>query len=291
MNKIYIILLGIVCFVLCTSFFLIEEGECGILLRFGTIVKNRDKAILIYKPGLHYKLPLLDTVKKINFKIQTTEHRSHIFVAKEQKDFIIDFYIKWKINNISRYYLFAQDNDNYYIEFFLKRKFNDILHSEIKKSNKNSYIIDKINLFNKKAFKKCNFLINNNIKEQYFSFEKIMNNSSITDLGINIVDISIKKIALPTEILHNIYYRMKLDNELLTRSEMLKGQVISEKIKSEADRKVIKILSDAKKKALVIQGESKVISMKLLSGIFIKEPNLYCFSNSLGLQKYFQYLK
>jgi membrane protease subunit HflC len=70
---------------------------------------------------------------------------------------------------------------------------------------------------------------------------------------------------------------MKLDNELFFRNEILKGQIIAKKIKSQADYKVIKILSDAKKKGLVIQEESKAISLRLLSSIFVKEPNFYRF--------------
>jgi modulator of FtsH protease HflC len=306
MNKVYIILLGIVCFFLWTSFFLIQEGERGILLRFGKIVKDHNREILIYKPGFHYKLSLLDTVKTIDSKIQTTEHRSHIFIAKEKKDFIIDFYINWKIDDLRKYYLFAQENDNYRIEILLKRKLNDILCSEIKKLSKNSCITDEINSFNKKKCKQFDFysfifrdtflksfflyqntniLTKKNIEEKYISFEKLMNTSSIINLGINIVDISIKQITLSAEELHDTYNRMKLDNELFSKSEILKGQVIAKKIKSQADFQVIKILSNAKRKELVIQGESEDISMRLLSSIFVKEPNFYRFFRTFQAYK------
>lgn len=294
MNKIYIMLLGIICFFLWTSFFLIQEGERGILLRFGKIVKDHNKEILIYKPGLNYKLSFLDTVKKIDSKIQTTEHRSHIFIDKEKKDFIIDFYINWKINDLNKYYLFAQNNNNYRIEILLKHKLDDILYSEIKKLSKNDCIIDKINLFNKKKCKQFNFysfifrntfLKKDNIRKKYISFEKLMNISSVIDLGINIVDVSIKKITLSTEVLHDIYNRMKLDNELFSKSEILKGQIIAKKIKSQADCKVIKILSDVKRKELVIQGESEAVSMRLLSCIFVKEPNFYRFLRTFQAYK------
>ncbi|WP_367673571.1 protease modulator HflC [Buchnera aphidicola] len=298
----YILLLGIFCFFLSTGFFLIEEGERGILFRFGKIVKNKDKNILLFTPGLHYKLPLIESVKKINSKIQTTENRLHIFIDQEKKDLTIDCSIQWKINDFGRYYLSTRNNHFYKIELALKQKLENILFSTVNKLNQNTSIEKKINLLNKKIYEKFNFysfglkdpvqkssflnkkntiLTNKNIREDSFSLKQLINSSDIENLGVQVVDISIKKITLSILILNEIYHHMQLENEFIARNEILKGKLIAKKIKSKADYAAIKILLDANIKGLIIKGEGEAISLKLLSSFFIKDPNFYRFLRKL----------
>ncbi|MCW5196459.1 protease modulator HflC [Buchnera aphidicola (Pemphigus obesinymphae)] len=291
MNRIYISLLSIFCFILCTSFFLIKEEERGIILRFGKIVQDKDEKVLIYKPGLHLKLPLIDLVKKINIQLHTTENRSYFFTSKEKKNFIVDFYIRWKINDFGRYYLVTEGNKIYSTEIVLKRKFNDILNQTIKKLNKNKFILYKKKLFYQNTNKIFNFypfffndyffksycFKNNMIAEKYISSEKLISSINLTNLGIKIIDVSIKKINLSAKTLNEIYNLMILENKFVSNNETLKGQIIAKKIKLDADYKVMKILSDAQRKGLLIRETGEITSLKLLSDFFIKEPHFYRF--------------
>lgn len=291
MNKIYISLLSIFCFFLCTSFFLIKEEERGIILRFGKIVQDKDERVLIYKPGLHLKLPLIDLVKKIDIQLHTTENRSYFFISKEKKNFIVDFYIRWKINDFGRYYLVTEGNKIYPTEIVLKRKFNDILNQTIKNLNKNKFILYKKNLFYRNTHKIFNFypfffndyffksyyLDNNMISGKYISFEKLISSINLTNLGIEIIDVSIKKINLSVKTLNEINNLMVLENEFVANNETLKGQMIAKKIKLDADYKVMKILSNVQRKGLLIREGGEVTSLKLLSDFFVKEPYFYRF--------------
>ncbi|CAL4325557.1 protease modulator HflC [Buchnera aphidicola] len=291
MNKIYISLLGIFCFFLCTGFFLIKEEERGIILRFGKIMQDKDERVIIYKPGLHFKFPLIDSVKKIDIQLHTTENRSYFFIAKEKKNFIVDFYIRWKINDFGRYYLATEGNKIYSTEMILKRKFNDILNQNMKNLNKNQFILCKKNLFNRNthrifnfypfffndSFFKSYFLKNNMISEKYISFEKLISSINSTSLGIKIIDISIKKMNFSVETMNKIYLMMILENELVSNNEMLKGQFTAKKIKLDADYKVMKILFNAQRKGLLIRELGKVTSLKLFSDVCKKEPYFYFF--------------
>lgn len=86
------------------SLFTIQEGHRGIILRFGKVLRNIDKQPWIYNPGLHIKIPGIDTVKILDTRIQTMNNQADRFVTMEKKDLIIDSYIKWRISDLGRYY-------------------------------------------------------------------------------------------------------------------------------------------------------------------------------------------
>ncbi|AEO08897.1 FtsH protease regulator HflC [Buchnera aphidicola str. Ak (Acyrthosiphon kondoi)] len=131
MNKIFIFMSSIFFLFLSSSFFIVKEGECGIVLQFGKVLRNNEQKIVVYNPGLHFKLPFLETVKMLDRRIHTMDNQADRFVTKEKKDLIIDSYIKWRINDFSRYYLATGGGDVFQAEVLLKRKFNDRLRSEI----------------------------------------------------------------------------------------------------------------------------------------------------------------
>ena len=117
--------------VLYMSVFVVKEGERGITLRFGKVLRDDDNKPLVYEPGLHFKIPFIETVKMLDARIQTMDNQADRFVTKEKKDLIVDSYIKWRISDFSRYYLATGGGDISQAEVLLKRKFSDRLRSEI----------------------------------------------------------------------------------------------------------------------------------------------------------------
>ena len=105
MRKSVIAIIIIVLVVLYMSVFVVKEGERGITLRFGKVLRDDDNKPLVYEPGLHFKIPFIETVKMLDARIQTMDNQADRFVTKEKKDLIVDSYIKWRISDFSRYYL------------------------------------------------------------------------------------------------------------------------------------------------------------------------------------------
>ncbi len=106
MRKSVIAIIIIVLVVLYMSVFVVKEGERGITLRFAKDLCDDDNKPLVYEPGLHFKIPFIETVKVLDARIQTMWiTQPHRFVTKEKKDLIVDSYIKWRISDFSRYYL------------------------------------------------------------------------------------------------------------------------------------------------------------------------------------------
>ncbi|MCV2508749.1 MAG: protease modulator HflC, partial [Candidatus Lightella neohaematopini] len=124
-KSIIIITLLLVTFIYSSLFF-VQEGQNGIVLRFGKVVRANNNNPLVYNPGIHWKIPFIEDVKVIDTRINTTENQADRFVTMEKKDLIIDSYIKWRVNNLSRYYLSTGGNITQ-AEILIKRKFSDRL--------------------------------------------------------------------------------------------------------------------------------------------------------------------
>ncbi len=131
MRKLLIPSIVLIIAALLMSMFVIPEGERGIVIRFGRVLKDNNDLARIYEPGLHFKMPLFDRVKTLDARIQTMDGRSDRFVTSEKKDVIIDTYVKWRIEDFGQYYLATGGGNALTAEALLERKVTDVLRSEI----------------------------------------------------------------------------------------------------------------------------------------------------------------
>lgn len=275
MKKVLICLSGILIFLFASSFFIVKEGERGIVLQFGRVLRNHEKKTLVYSPGLHLKFPFLETVKMLDARIHTMDNQADRFVTKEKKDLIVDSYIKWRINDFNRYYLATGGGDIFQAEVLLKRKFSDRLRSEIGRLNVKEIITDSRGKLTNDV------LYDLNRGSVNFKDASLININSMNALGIQVVDVRIKKINLPIEVSEAIYNRMRAERESVARSQRSQGLEKAEKLRAIADYKVSVILAEAKKQALIIKGEGESKATKLFAKTFKKDPYFYFFIRSL----------
>ncbi|QIQ42123.1 MAG: protease modulator HflC [Buchnera aphidicola (Microlophium carnosum)] len=275
MNKVFIFLSSILFLLLSSSFFIVKEGECGIVLQFGKVLRNNEQKTVVYNPGLHFKLPFLETVKMLDRRIHTMDNQADRFVTKEKKDLIVDSYIKWRINDFSRYYLATGGGDIFQAEVLLKRKFSDRLRSEIGCLNVKEIVTDSRGRLTTDVL--------NSLNKGSINSEKtsLINVNSMNALGIHVVDVRIKQINLPLEVSDAIYNRMRAEREAVARSQRSQGQEKAEKLRATADYKASIILSEAQKEALIIKGQGEAEVTKLFAENFSQEPDFYFFIRGL----------
>nr|GFA20149.1 stomatin-like protein 2, mitochondrial [Tanacetum cinerariifolium] len=216
------------------------QRERGIVLQFGKVLKNNNQKALVYNPGLHFKIPFLETVKMLDARIHTMDNQADRFVTKEKKDLIVDSYIKWRINDFSRYYLATGNGDIFQAEVLLKRKFSDRLRSEIGCLNVKEIVTDS----------RGRLTLDGTVNSKNLSE---INVNSMNALGIEVVDVRIKQINLPVEVSEAIYNRMRAEREAVARSQRSQGQEKAEKLRAMADYKVSMILAEARKNALILK--------------------------------------
>ncbi|MCX9564542.1 protease modulator HflC, partial [Vibrio cholerae] len=223
MRKLLIPSIVLIIAALLMSMFVIPEGERGIVIRFGRVLKDNNDLARIYEPGLHFKMPLFDRVKTLDARIQTMDGRSDRFVTSEKKDVIIDTYVKWRIEDFGQYYLATGGGNALTAEALLERKVTDVLRSEIGAREIKQIVSGPRNVAVLPENADSSELTTEAAKEameidgqrdQIMS--EVLNDtreSAMKDLGVYVVDFRMKKINLPDEISESIYRRMRAERE------------------------------------------------------------------------------
>ncbi|MCV2526229.1 MAG: protease modulator HflC [Candidatus Lightella neohaematopini] len=279
-KSIIIITLLLITFIYASLFF-VQEGQNGIVLRFGKVVRSNNNNPLVYNPGMHWKIPFIEDVKVIDTRINTTENQADRFVTMEKKDLIIDSYIKWRVNNLSKYYL-STGGDITKAEILIKRKFSDRLRSELGKLDVRSIVTD----FRNKLMNNVKNSLNYGVTDNIYSAKIIKtNNSSMSMLGIKIIDVRIKQINLPIEVFDAIYKRMRAERESVARRHRSQGKEEAEKIRAIADYQVTRIISEAKKQSSIIKGIADAKIIKIYAQSFSKDPDFYDFIKRLKIYR------
>ena len=264
------------------------------------VLRDDDNKPLVYEPGLHFKIPFIETVKMLDARIQTMDNQADRFVTKEKKDLIVDSYIKWRISDFSRYYLATGGGDISQAEVLLKRKFSDRLRSEIGRLDVKDIVTDsrgRLTLEVRDALNSGSAGTEDEVTtpaadnaiaeaaERVTAETKgkvpVINPNSMAALGIEVVDVRIKQINLPTEVSEAIYNRMRAEREAVARRHRSQGQEEAEKLRATADYEVTRTLAEAERQGRIMRGEGDAEAAKLFADAFSKDPDFYAFIRSL----------
>ncbi|MBK5144185.1 protease modulator HflC [Budviciaceae bacterium BWR-B9] len=306
MRKLLIPIIVIVVVGIFTSLFVVEEGSRGIVLRFGKVLRDSQDNPKVYQPGLHFKMPLIDSVKLLDARIQTMNNQADRFVTKETKDLIVDSYVKWKIIDFSRYYLATGDGNRANAERILNSKLSDRLRSEIGQRDIKDLVTDSRgqlmqdvrNALNNGYEDKPSEVAPAATEASASSQEErkapatadalpvdnklpLVNANSMAELGIQVIDVRIKQINLPTEVSDAIYQRMRAEREAVARRHRSQGQEEAEKIRALADYRVTKTIAEAEREARMTRGSGDATAAKLFADAFSQNPDFYAFIRSL----------
>jgi len=261
MKNFSIAILALLSVLVVSSVFVVSEGERGIVFQFKKI--KRDSAtdeMLVYEPGLHFKIPLVESVRKFDARIQTLDEAPDRFVTAEKKDLMVDSFVKWRIVDFSTYYLRTSGSiDN--AQALLKQKVNNGLRTE----------------FGARTIKE----IVSGDRDAIMSKAQESAASSQDDLGIQVIDVRIKAINLPTEVSNSIYERMRAERTAVAKEHRSQGQEQSEIIRATIDAKVTVMLATAQKNALEIRGEGDALAAKVYADSYKKDPEFFNFFRSL----------
>jgi membrane protease subunit HflC len=243
------------------SLFVIPEGERGIVTRFGRLIKDDNNITRIYEPGLHFKMPMFDRVNVLDARIQTMDDQSDRFVTSEKKDVIIDSYVKWKIKDFGQFYLATGGGNILTAESLLQRRVSDGLRAEIGSKTVKEIVSEK--------------------REQVMATVLLDSQEGTGDLGIEVIDLRIKKINLPEEISESIYRRMRAEREAVARKLRSQGREKAEVIRAQSELEVATIIAEADKTAQITRGDADAKVAKLYADTFNKEPEFFSFIRSL----------
>jgi len=299
MRKSIIPIVVVVLVALYASLFVVQEGERGIVLRFGKVLRDADNKPQVYTPGLHFKMPIIESVKTLDARIQTMDNQADRFVTSEKKDLIVDSYLKWRISDFSRYYLATGGGDVSQAEVLLRRKFSDRLRSEIGRLAVKDIVTDSRGRLMTDVREALN---TGTVGDEVATTEADdaiasaaarveretagnlpqVNPNSMAALGIEVIDVRIKQINLPSEVSDAIYQRMRAEREAVARRHRSQGQEEAEKLRATADYEVTRTLAEAERQARITRGEGDAVAAKLFATSFSQDPDFYAFMRSLS---------
>ncbi len=256
-NKI-IVGLASVLLVAVMSVFTVGQNEKVIKFRLGEIVKND------YAPGLHFKIPFINNVKKFDGRIQTMDAKPERFLTAEKKNVIVDSFVKWRIGNVSTFYTSVAgdiDQANLRLDQIIK----DAFRSEFSKRN-----------------------IKQLISTDRSAIREILTNNSkavAAELGMEIVDVQVMRIDLPPEVSSSVFRRMEAERERVAREFRSQGAEAAERIRADADRQRVVTLANAFRDAEKLRGEGDATSSEIYANAFGADAEFFTFYRSLNAYK------
>ena len=242
--------------VLSNSVYVISETQRGVLLKFGEVVKSD------LEPGLHFKTPFVNSVRKFDGRILTVDSTPERFFTQEQKQLIVDSYAKFRVVDTSKYYT-ATSGDEFRAAALLSQRINDDLRNQV-------------------AGRTVQEVVSGERDQLMEAVKARLNETVLAELGIEVIDVRVKKIDLPNEVSQSVYRRMNAEREKEARELRSEGKEIAEGMRAEADRKVTVIEAEAVRDAEIIRGDGDATATRIYADSFNRDPEFYAFTRSLN---------
>lgn len=250
-------LLGVV--LVSNTLFVISEVERGVTLRFGEIAEAD------IKPGLHYKIPLVDDLKRFEARILTVDAQPESFFTVEQKRLIVDSYAKWRIADVETYYKSTGGNQRVAANRLAKRV-NDGLRNQFGTRTLYEVVSGERDMLMK------------NITDE-------LNSSVLDSLGIEVVDVRVKRIDLPSEVSDPVFRRMTAERNKEAQELRSTGKEKAERIRASADRERTIELANAYRDAEQLRGQGDAEAARIYAEAYQQDPEFYAFVRSLNAYK------
>jgi membrane protease subunit HflC len=256
MRSIIGIILAAIVLVAVNSVFIVNEGQTAILLQFGRIVEAG------FKPGLHFKLPLVQQALRFDRRLQTLDAAAERYLTSEKKDVNVDFVVKWKIADSSKFYT-AVAGDETRAQQRLAPIVKDGMRTAI-----NSRTLQEV--------------VSSARSDLTQSLVQTANRAA-QNLGIEIIDVRIKRVDLPEEssVLRSVYERMRSERKQVADSLRAEGNEAAERIRADADRQVQIIKAEAYREAQTGRGQGDAKAAAIYASSYGKDAEFYAFYRSL----------
>jgi modulator of FtsH protease HflC len=251
-----VILLGFAVLMLSMAAFTVSETDLAIKFRFGEIVRAD------YRPGLHFMTPLVNNVRKFDKRILSEDYPAEQFLTSEGKILRINFFVKWRISDVSRYYISTAGGS----EEVAARRLGEIVKDGLKG------VIARRTIQQVVAAERSEFL---------GEVLKIAG-ANVGGLGMTMIDVRVKSIELPEEVSGSVYNRMSQDFFRQAAQLRAEGSAVSERTRAEADRQRTEILASAYRDAEKVKGEGDASAADIYAQAYGRNPDFYAFYRALA---------
>jgi len=246
--------LAVAALVLAMSVFVVDEREHALKLRFGEIVQTG------FEPGLHFKMPFVNTVRKFDNRVLTRENPNEPFLTAEKKNLRVDFYVKWRIIDPGQYFR-ATGGDEGLATSRLLEIMKDGLRAQFARQTVQEVVTaDRRDVVN-----------------------ELMDTAGVTarELGIEIVDVRVKTLDLPPDVSESVFNRMRQERARVAAQLRAEGAENAERIRSDADRQRTVIIAEAQRDSQRIRGAGDAKAADIYAEAFNRDAGFYDFWRSM----------
>jgi len=255
-RNVILVFIALVVLVLASkSLYVIKETERGVLLKFGEVVNPN------IPPGLHIKIPIVNSVRKFDGRILTVDSSPERYFTQEKKALIVDSYAKFRIADTAKFYT-ATNGEESRAMALLAQRINDGLRNQV-------------------AVRTIQEVVSGERDELMQALTKELTVVAQEELGVEVVDVRVKKIDLPPDVSESVYRRMNAEREKEAREHRSQGQELSEGIRAAADREVTVLRANAYRDSELIRGEGDAKATGIYAQAFNQDAEFYSFTRSL----------
>ncbi len=249
-----LIVVVILAIVVRMSVFTVDEREHAIKLEFSEIVKAD------YKPGLHFKWPIVDRIERYPDRILDYEHPDEKFLTGEKKNLIVDYFVTWRITDPAQYYRSVRGDETAAVE-----RMSAIVKEGIKAAISRRTVQEVVSADRSELMEKMLTQARERAKE----------------LGIEVVDVRVKRIDLSEEVSDSVYQRMQQERKRVASQLRAEGDEEYERIRADADRQRTVILAEAYRDAERIRGAGDARAADIYAQAYSADQDFYAFYRSM----------
>ena len=249
------IVVALIAFVAYSSLFVVDERQKALVLQFGQVADVKEE------PGLAFKLPFIQQVVRYDDRILSLDTMPLEVTPLDDRRLVVDAFARYRIINVVQFRQAVGTGGIVTAESRLERILNAALREVLGSVTSNAVLsTDRIELMT-----------------------RITESAKIESkgLGVEIVDVRIKRADLPTQNLAATFRRMQAERERMAADERARGQEAAQIVRAEADRKAVETVSEAKKEAEIIRGTADALTTKIFADAFGRDPEFYAFTRSL----------
>jgi membrane protease subunit HflC len=237
------------------SFYIVTEFERAVLLEFGKVTRHD------VPPGLHFKLPFVNEVRKFDARVLTLDAPPERFLTLEKKALIVDSFAKFRVQDVETYYT-ATSGDERRAGELLKQRINTGLRNEISRRTLHEVVSGERDAL-------------------MVSLRDTLNEVANKELGVEIIDVRVKRMDLPGEVSQSVYDRMNTERDIEAREHRAKGEEMAVGIRADSDKQKEVILAEAYRDSEIIRGDGDAEAAGIYADAFNKDKEFYRFTRSM----------
>ena len=254
-SKLWVFVLGLMVVIGVFSIFTVEQWQKAILFQLGKVVSSD------YEAGLQFKVPVIQNVEKFDARLQTLESEPELYLTSEKKNVLVDSFVLWRIKNVESFYTATGGS--------IARagaRLGEIVRKGLKDE------------FGKRTIQE----VVSGKRADIMDILTVTANAQAEPFGIEIVDVRVKRIDLPTEVSTSVYQRMQAERQRVARDFRSRGEEEAKRIRARAEREREVILAEAERDAQRVRGEGDGQAAETYAKAYGEDAEFYAFYRSLG---------